>query len=314
MRADSVLGRLVRALGRRTPAFRAAPGDRRFAQELVTALARSGPAFRPDGEPDASRQRAEAGPAPGAQSASASSPPAGGDPVAGRGQVLVVEDDPATRSRIAAALQDAGYLVQPVRTALDALRALADDPVDLVVLDLGLRDLDGLSALRMLRGVSDVPVVVTSARTDEPTILRLLNAGADDYLTKPYSSEHLTARLAAVTRRGRPPAGPIVVGELVVDPGRREARLGGTPLELTPREFDLLAHLAARRGQVVSTAELAREVWRQPAVRLDQTINVHLGWLRRKLGETAAAPRYLRPVPGVGVRLVDPSDTDPTSG
>jgi DNA-binding response OmpR family regulator len=224
--------------------------------------------------------------------------------------VLLVEDDHAVRTAMAGALREAGHVVQPVATALDALRAVTDDHVDLVVLDLGLPDLDGFDALRLLRGVSAVPVVIATARTDEPSIVKLLNAGADDYVAKPFSSDHLTARVGAVLRRAKqaaPDTDPaIVVGDLVVDPARREASIAGTPLGLTRREFDLLAYLAARNGRVVSKSELCREVWRQPHLHLDQTIDVHLSWLRRKLGETAATPRFLHTVRGVGVKLVDP--------
>jgi len=227
--------------------------------------------------------------------------------------VLLVEDDHAVRTAMTGALRDAGHVVQPVGTALDALRTVTDDHVDLVVLDLGLPDLDGFEALRLLRGVSDVPVIIATARTDEPTIVRLLNAGADDYVTKPFSSEHLTARVGAVLRRSKSAAPAadeaIEVGDLVVDPARREATLGQQPLTLTRREFDLLAYLAARSGKVVSKSELCREVWRQPNLHLDQTIDVHLSWLRRKLGETAADPRFLHTVRGVGIKLIDPCDT-----
>ena len=224
--------------------------------------------------------------------------------------VLLVEDDQAVRTAMVGALRDAGHVVQPVGTALDALRTVTDDHVDLVVLDLGLPDLGGFEALRLLRGISDVPVVIATARTDEATIVRLLNAGADDYVVKPFSSDHLTARVGAVLRRTKPAAPaadrPIEVGDLVVDPARREASLAAQPLTLTRREFDLLAYLAARSGRVVSKSELCREVWRQPHLHLDQTIDVHLSWLRRKLGETAATPRFLHTVRGVGVKLVDP--------
>ncbi len=227
--------------------------------------------------------------------------------------VLLVEDDHAVRTAMTGAMRDAGHVVQPVGTALDALRTVTDGHVDLVVLDLGLPDLDGFEALRLLRGVSEVSVIIATARTDEPTIVRLLNAGADDYVTKPFSSEHLTARVGAVLRRAKVAApatdAPIEVGELVVDPARREARLGDALLTLTRREFDLLAYLAARSGKVVSKSELCREVWRQPNLHLDQTIDVHLSWLRRKLGETAAEPRFLHTVRGVGIKLIDPCGT-----
>jgi DNA-binding response OmpR family regulator len=227
--------------------------------------------------------------------------------------VLVVEDDHAVRTAMTGALRDAGYVVQAVGTAIDALRAVSEDHVDLVVLDLTLPDLDGDKALPMLRAARDeLPVIIATARNDDPSIVRLLRAGADDYVTKPFSGEVLTARVDAVLRRYNAatpdPDRPIEVGDLVVDPDRREARLAGAELTLTRREFDLLAHLAARSGKVVSKSELCAEVWRQPNINLDQTIDVHLSWLRRKLGETAAQPRYLRTVHGVGVKLVDPHE------
>jgi DNA-binding response OmpR family regulator len=159
----------------------------------------------------------------------------------------------------------------------------------------------------MLRGVTDVPVVVATARDDETGIVRLLNSGADDYLVKPFSPEHLNARVAAVLRRiGNEGATPLLrVGGLVVDPRRREAALDGTILDLTRREFDLLAFLAARPGVVVQRKELLSAVWQQ-AYGGDQTIDVHLSWLRRKFGETAAKPRYLHTVRGVGVKIEAP--------
>jgi DNA-binding response OmpR family regulator len=227
--------------------------------------------------------------------------------------VLLVEDDHAVRAAMTGALREAGYVVQPVATALDALRTVTDEHVDLVVLDLGLPDLDGFEALRLLRGVSDTPVVIATATGDEASIVRLLNAGADDYLSKPFSSAHLTARVGAVLRRTaaaeKATDEPIVVGELVMDTARREASLAAAPLTLTRREFDLLSYLAARPGRVVSKAELCREVWRQPHLHLDQTIDEHLSWLRRKLGESASAPRFLHTVRGVGVKLVEPCDS-----
>jgi DNA-binding response OmpR family regulator len=192
---------------------------------------------------------------------------------------------------------------------MDALREVAVRPPDVVVLDLGLPDVDGASALRMMRGDSDVPVIVATARTGENNIIRLLNAGADDYLTKPFSGEHLLARISAVLRRrggvADAPAA-IEVGPLRVDLGRRSATLHGRALDLTRKEFDLLAYLAARRDHLVTRQELIEEVWRQPYRGSEQTVDVHISWLRRKLGETAAKPRFLRVLRGVGIMLVDP--------
>jgi DNA-binding response OmpR family regulator len=223
--------------------------------------------------------------------------------------VLVVEDDPFVRSALIRHLSDAGHAVRSVGTALEALREVAQVGCDLVILDLGLPDLDGGEALKMIRGLTDTPVIISTARDEETEIIRLLNDGADDYLVKPFSVEHLTARMAAVLRRvgSAGPAGQVLqTGGLRIDLQRREATLDGRELDLTRREFDLLAYLAARPGVVVSRRELLAEVWRQP-YGTDQTIDVHLSWLRRKLGETASRPRYLHTVRGVGVRLDIPA-------
>ncbi|MFC4500515.1 MULTISPECIES: response regulator transcription factor [Streptomyces] len=234
--------------------------------------------------------------------------------------VLVVEDDQFVRSALIRHLTDASHLVRSVGTALEALREVAHFPFDVVVLDLGLPDLDGSEALKMLRGITDVPVIIATARDDETEIVRLLNAGADDYLTKPFSVEHLSARMAAVLRRSRrsgtgdaPPPSPVLrVGGLTVDPLRRQAELDGARLDLTRREFDLLTFLAGRPGVVVARRELLAEVWQQ-SYGDDQTIDVHLSWLRRKLGETAARPRYLHTLRGVGVKLEPPGDGGPSA-
>jgi DNA-binding response OmpR family regulator len=176
------------------------------------------------------------------------------------------------------------------------------------VLDLGLPDMDGTTMLRMLRGASRVPVIVATARDDEAEIVAVLDAGADDYLVKPFSAAQLDARIRAVLRRGGEPAvDPTVrVGGLTIDPRARRAGLDGTELDLTPREFDLLHYLAARADRVISKRELLTEVWQLPYGGADKTVDVHLSWLRRKLGETAQQPRYLHAVRGVGVRVSAP--------
>ncbi|MFF8285901.1 response regulator transcription factor [Streptomyces albus] len=228
-------------------------------------------------------------------------------------RVLVVEDDQFVRSALIRHLTEAAHTVRSVGTALEALREVAQVGFDVVILDLGLPDLDGAEALKMLRGLTDVPVIIATARDDEAEIVRLLNAGADDYLVKPFSVPHLQARMAAVLRRTRAGGngteeagdGVIRVGGLAIDPLRRVAELDGTVLELTRREFDLLAFLARRPGVVVARKELLAQVW-QLSYGDDQTIDVHLSWLRRKLGETAANPRYLHTLRGVGVKLEPP--------
>jgi DNA-binding response OmpR family regulator len=224
--------------------------------------------------------------------------------------VLLVEDDHVVRGAMLRSLTDRGHTVHAVATALDALRRVAAESPDLVVLDLGLPDLDGSDALRMLRGITDVPIIIATARDDEAEIVRLLRAGADDYMVKPFTGAHLDARVTSVLRRAgrasRAEPTTLEVGQLKVDLGQRLAHLDGAPLALTRKEFDLLAYLAARPGRVVSRRELLEEVWRQPSIGEDQTIDVHLYWLRRKMGETAAKPRYLHTVRGVGFRLVAP--------
>jgi DNA-binding response OmpR family regulator len=228
-------------------------------------------------------------------------------------RVLLVEDDPDIRSTVIRQLSEFGHSVRSAGTALAALREATRDPGDVIVLDLGLPDLDGSEALKMLRAVTRVPVIIATARDDEAEIIRLLHAGADDYLVKPYSAAHLAARIAAVLRRSGTGAQPstLRVGGLEIDPRRRQAQLDGKRLDLSRREFDLLAYLAARPGEVVTRRELLSEVWQLPYGD-DQTIDVHLSWLRRKLGERASQPRYLHTVRGVGVRLVDPLGSEPS--
>ncbi|MGP3952467.1 response regulator transcription factor [Streptomyces sp. 7N604] len=244
--------------------------------------------------------------------------------------VLLVEDDPVIRSALIEVLSAHGHVVYSASQGFEALREVTQRPPDVVVLDLGLPDLDGTDVLRMLRGISQVPVVVATARDDDAEVIKLLNAGADDYIVKPFSGGQLAARLGAVLRRtaagaaaqyaGSPGAEPangqqngaipavprtIQVGELLVDPAARTAQLAGRELRLTRREFDLLAYLAAHADQVVSRRRILADVWRQPYVE-DQTIDVHLSALRRKLGEKAAQPRYLHTVRGIGIKLVAP--------
>jgi two-component system, OmpR family, KDP operon response regulator KdpE len=222
--------------------------------------------------------------------------------------VLVVEDDPAIRSALIRSLGERGHAVASAADAMSGLREALDRRPHLVVLDLGLPDLDGTEMLRMLRAVSKVPVIVATARDDDASIVRALDAGADDYVVKPFSAVTLDARIRAVLRRAlTPDADPVlVVGGLQVDSRARTVMLDGGQVDLSPREFDLLAYLVARPGQVVSKRELLTEVWRLPYGGADKTVDVHLSWLRRKLGDNAQAPRFLVSVRGVGVKLVEP--------
>jgi DNA-binding response OmpR family regulator len=224
-------------------------------------------------------------------------------------QLLVVEDDERIRTALIRALRDRGHAVASAGTALAGLQLAVEERPDLVVLDLGLPDLDGGELLRMLRAVSAVPVIVATARDDDGSVVAALDAGADDYVVKPFSAGQLEARIRAVLRRAAgAEAGPepVTVGDLTVDPRSRRVTRAGAPVDLSPKEFDLLAYLAARPGTVVSKRELLTEVWQLPYGGSDKTVDVHLSWLRRKLGESAAEPRLLQTVRGVGVRLAEP--------
>jgi two-component system, OmpR family, KDP operon response regulator KdpE len=222
--------------------------------------------------------------------------------------ITLVEDDARIRQSLTGALQELGYAVRTAGTAMDALRDLTTEPGDVVVLDLGLPDLEGRELLKMLRAIAPVPVIVATARDDEAEIIRTLDSGADEYIVKPFSASQLDARIRALLRRAgsEPGQSSITVGQLVIDPSVRRASMRGRELDLTRKEFDLLHHLATRRGRVVTKKELLAEVWHQPFGGEDRTVDVHLSWLRRKLGESAAKPRYLRVVRGVGAQLVDP--------
>ncbi|MDR6117463.1 DNA-binding response OmpR family regulator [Aeromicrobium sp. SORGH_AS981] len=234
-----------------------------------------------------------------------------GDPMV---RILVVEDDLAIRTTLTRGLTDHGAVVTAVGTAVEAIRSVGAEQPDVVMLDLGLPDLDGADVLALVRSSSDVPVVVATARDDEREIVRLLDAGADDYLVKPFSAAQAMARVRAVLRRTAPAGAAdrtVRVGGLVVDPVSREVAVEGRAITLNRKEFDLLLALATRAGEVVSKRELLADVWQMPWGGADRTVDVHLSWLRRKLGESAAAPRYLHSVRGVGVKLVAP---DPASG
>jgi len=222
--------------------------------------------------------------------------------------VAVVEDDSDILAAVIRGLTERGHVVLGASTGLGALGEIVEQRPDLVVLDLGLPDIDGLELLRMLRAVTTVPVIVATARDDEGDIIRTLDAGADDYVVKPYSAEQLDARIRAVLRRvkGDDADEPVRIGGLTMHPRSRVAIIDGRPIDLTRKEFDLLWHLATRRGEVVSKRELLAAVWRQPYGGPEKTVDVHLSWLRAKLGESARSPRYLRSVRGVGVMLVDP--------
>jgi DNA-binding response OmpR family regulator len=216
-------------------------------------------------------------------------------------RVLLVEDDSAIADPLARALKREGYDVDVYGDGPSAL-AGADDGADLVVLDLGLPGMDGLEVCRQMRAMgSDVPVLVLTARADEVDTVVGLDAGADDYVTKPFRLAELLARVRALLRRGggetdRAPA-------VRIDQQGRRAFLDDKELQLTAKEFDVLRVLVREAGRVVPREQLLREVWAQRWLGSTKTLDMHISWLRRKLGDDVANPRYIKTVRGVGFRF-----------
>lgn len=224
------------------------------------------------------------------------------------GQVLVVDDERSLAKVVASYLARDGYQVRCVFDGPAALDAAREDKPDVVVLDLMLPGLDGVEVCRRLRTFSDCYVIMLTARTEEADKLTGLGVGADDYLTKPFSPRELVARVAAMQRRprqprGRPEPAPRRFGPLEVDAPAREARLDGAPVPLTRTEFDLLAVLSARPNVVLSRAELITAVWGEGWVGDEHLVDVHIGHLRRKLGDAPARPRFILTVRGIGYRM-----------
>ncbi|WP_412538305.1 response regulator transcription factor [Longispora sp. K20-0274] len=222
-------------------------------------------------------------------------------------RILIAEDAAELRDALERTLVAAGHVVCARDSGMAMLREIPRWAPELVVLDLGLPDLDGGLVLDMVRSMTDAPIVVASGRGQERDVNRLLLAGADDYLVKPYSALELDARIRAVLRRTRPgppePPADLVIGALRVDRVGRQVTLDGRDLRLTRVEFELLCHLAEQPGRTVPRGELVRRVWQHAPAGGRDTIDAHMSALRRKLGESAARPRYLHTVRGVGYRL-----------
>jgi two-component system, OmpR family, response regulator RegX3 len=213
-------------------------------------------------------------------------------------RILIVEDEDAIAAPLAEGLRREGFDVERVATGEGALEAPA---VDLVLLDLRLPDLDGTEVCRRLRARSDVPIIIVTAKGEEIDRVVGLELGADDYVVKPFGFRELLARIRAVMRRSRPGEadGVLQAGRLEVDHRARRVSLGGAELELTPKEFDLLALLASDSGAVVTRERILREVWDTDWFGPTKTIDVHVASLRKKLGD----PRWIETVRGVGHRL-----------
>ena len=222
-------------------------------------------------------------------------------------RVLVVDDEPQILRALQTSLRGAGYEVDTATTGEQALAAAAIRPPDAVILDLMLPDARGTDVCRELRAWSSVPVIVLSVVDGESEKVAALDAGADDYVTKPFGVEELLARLRAALRRVDPTPEPVYeIGDLRVDLEAREVTFAGAPVQLTPHEFDLLRLLARHEGKLLTHKAILQEVWGQAYADESHYLHVYVSQLRRKLEPDPARPRYILTEPGVGYRLVSP--------
>ena len=224
--------------------------------------------------------------------------------------VLVVEDDPKIRHVLRAALVSQGYRLLEAATGQEGLTLAASHRPNLLILDLGLPDMDGLDVLRQVREWASVPILVLSARGKERDKVLALDAGADDYVTKPFGMGELTARMRvalrhAATRDSGQVEEAVTIGDLAVDFARREVRLAGKRIDLTPIEYKLLSVLVKNAGKVITHRQLLLEVWGPAFENQAHYVRVYMKRLREKLEPIPARPRYLLSEPGVGYRLID---------
>ena len=220
-----------------------------------------------------------------------------------KSRILVVEDDPRTSASVALYLRHAGYDVDVASSGTEALERAADRPPDLLVLDVMLPGVDGVEVCRALRARSDVAIIMLTARTVEEDRLRGLEAGADDYVTKPFSPRELVARVGAVLRRARPTRPPVRIGDVEIDPLLREVRRAGRPVPVTATEFKLLEVLLSVPGRAFTRDELAERAFGHDHDALERTIDAHIMNLRRKLERDRARPTVIVTVFGTGYRL-----------
>ncbi len=228
-------------------------------------------------------------------------------------RILLVEDEASIAEPFARLLQREGFEALVAPTAARAFELFDRMPPALVLLDLNLPDGDGRDIARELRQRSNVPIIMLTARGTETDRIVGLEIGADDYVVKPFSSAEVIARIRAVLRRAADSAGPddaptepIVVGALTIDPAARRATLDGEDVQLSRKEYDLLLELARHAGQVVTREQLMARVWDENWFGSTKTLDVHVGWLRRKLGDDANEPRFIETVRGVGFRFAAP--------
>jgi two-component system KDP operon response regulator KdpE len=221
--------------------------------------------------------------------------------------VLVVDDEPQILRALQTSLRGAGYEVETAATGEQALTTAAVRPPDAVILDLVLPDLRGTDVAKELRAWSTVPIIVLSVVGDEHEKIAALDAGADDYVTKPFSVDELLARLRAALRRADPSPEPVLaIGELRIDLEARDVTFSGKAVQLTPHEYSLLTLLARNEGKLLTHQAILREVWGRAYADESHYLHVYVSQLRRKLEPDPARPRYLLTEPGVGYRIVDP--------
>lgn len=225
-------------------------------------------------------------------------------------RILVVDDEPQIRRALNTALSGHGYTVELAETAEDGLALLAAHPHDLVVLDLMLPGIDGIGFIEDARSWSSVPIIVLSARGEEPLKVRALDLGADDYLTKPFGIGELLARVRALLRRGKESSPPVIdLGDVAIDLANHRVVRDGRDVHLTPTEFDLLAALAQNRGKLMTHRQLLQQVWGSYATENVQQLRVYISYLRTKLERDPQAPALIVTEPGIGYRIpVDPTD------
>jgi two-component system KDP operon response regulator KdpE len=225
-------------------------------------------------------------------------------------RVLVVDDEPQILRAVEMKLQAAGYVVDTAATAREALMKASMRPPEAIILDLLLPDGRGTDVCREVRSWSAAPILVLSAVGEEKEKIEALDAGADDYVTKPFSGDELLARLRAALRRAGPTSEPVLqIGELRIDLEKRAVTMRGRPVSLTPIEYDLLRLLAENEGKLLTHPAILRAIWGPAYAEESNYLHVYISHLRRKLEPDAARPRYLLTQPGVGYRLVNPSTT-----
>jgi two-component system, OmpR family, KDP operon response regulator KdpE len=224
-------------------------------------------------------------------------------------RVLVVDDEPQILRAVQMKLRGAGYAVETAATAKEALMKAGMRPPEAIILDLLLPDGSGTEVCRELRRWNTAPILVLSAVGEEKEKIEALDAGADDYVTKPFSGDELLARLRAVLRRVTPSAEPVlIVGDLRIDLEKRTVTIGARPVSLTPIEYDLLRLLAENQGKLLTHPMILRAIWGPAFQEESNYLHVHVSHLRRKIEPDPARPRYLLNQAGVGYRLVDPAE------